>query len=125
MAVIFLFAITVFAQSPEGLTFASESHNFGEILEANGRVTCTYEFTNTGNSAIEFTFVEPSCSCISLEWTTGTIAAGQTGFIKATFNPRERSGEFTKRVYYSINGQEKQYHLLMNGSIVPIKTEEE
>ena len=52
-----LSALFVFAQGTALIKFEKTSHNFGSFSESNPKVTCTFKFTNAGDSSL----VLPSC----------------------------------------------------------------
>ena len=65
------------------MAFETKSHDFGTVtLEQSPEFI--YKFKNTGNANLDIEIVT-ACDCTSLDWSRGTIAPGQSGFIKAMF----------------------------------------
>ncbi len=65
------------------MTFETKTHDFGNAtLEQSPEFV--YKFKNTGNTNLDIDIVT-ACDCTALDWSRGTIAPGQSGFIKATF----------------------------------------
>lgn len=99
------FALTsnLFAQdqqltAPSELKFTEMVHNFGKIKEVDGQVTCTFEFTNITKTPITVVGVKASCGCTTPDWTKEPVAPGKKGFVKATYNPTNRPGKFSKSI---------------------------
>jgi len=61
-------------------------HDFGDILIADGPVSCTYTVTNIGNKPLVIYNVSSSCGCTAVDWTRQPLKPGEKGTIKATFN---------------------------------------
>ena len=55
-------------------------------------VTADFRFQNVGQSEIKITSVNTSCGCTTAALEKNTIAPGEKGEIKATFNVGERVG---------------------------------
>lgn len=73
------------------MTFETKTHDFGDvILEQSPEFI--YKFTNTGNANLDIEIVT-ACDCTALDWSRGTIAPGQLGFIKATFLTKKSEEE--------------------------------
>ena len=92
-----LFAFVAQAQNPE-ITFASKVNDFGNIQEADGMATTTFEFTNTGSAPLVISGVTASCGCTTPDWTKTPVLPGETGFVKASYNAKGRPGIFSKSV---------------------------
>ncbi|MCQ2230041.1 MAG: DUF1573 domain-containing protein [Bacteroidales bacterium] len=101
--VLALMACTLMMAQKAVITFASESHDFGEIQEANGPVTYEFKYTNTGKTPLVLHNVQASCGCTTPEWTRTPIQPGKEGSIKVTFNPQNRPGSFSKTITIQSN----------------------
>ena len=99
-------------------TFDKKEHDFGNITESGGEVECVFTFTNTGDSPLTITKVTASCGCTAPSWTKEPVAPGQQGYINAKFNPKGRSGNFTKLLAVYSNGAPKRMSLKIKGHIV-------
>lgn len=119
VTVIFMaaFAAAVLAQ-PKAV-FYKLDHNFGEIKEVDGPVSTEFTILNNGNEPLVLTEVKPSCGCTQPEWTTDSIMPGDTGFVRAIFNPANLPGPFEKVVYVRTNGIPNAMNLMFRGYVVP------
>ena len=102
-------------------TFEVKSHDFGTIQEAKGPVTCTFEFTNTGNKPLLIIDATASCGCTRPEYPSKPIKPGKTGKIKVTYSPIGRPGAFKKSVKVKTNGKERTTTLRIEGTVIPKK----
>ena len=102
-------------------TFEVKSHDFGTIKEANGPVSCTFEFTNTGDKPLLIIDATASCGCTRPEYPTKPIKPGKKGKIKVTFSPIGRPGAFKKTVKIKTNGKERSTTLRIDGTVIPKK----
>jgi hypothetical protein len=76
-------------------------YDFGKVAKGVP-VTHEFEFTNNGNAVLLIADVKPSCGCTTPEWTRTPIQAGETGFIKATYNAAAL-GAFSKTITVTSN----------------------
>ena len=102
-------------------TFKVKSHDFGTIKEANGPVSCTFEFTNTGDKPLLIIDATASCGCTRPEFPTKPIKPGKKGKIKVTYSPIGRPGAFKKTVKVKTNGKERTISLQIEGTVIPKK----
>jgi len=93
------------------------THDFGEIKEADGKVSHTFQIKNTGDQPLVITRVIASCGCTTPEWTKEPIAAGKTGNIQITFDPAHRPGPFTKTMSVYSNGKTGSFILTIRGDV--------
>lgn len=118
-----LFSINLaFSQEkePKGIIeFEATNHDFGTIREEDGSVTHSFSFKNTGDAPILIGRVKTSCGCTSPGWTQTPILPGNTGFVKATYNPRGRPGSFHKRITVSSNATAPNIMLRIRGHVTP------
>ncbi len=116
--------ITILAftqQAKPRLTFAETIHDFGEVKEDGGVVVTEFKFTNTGGQVLVIHNVRSSCGCTTPEWTRNPVQPGKEGFVKATFDPRNRPGNFNKSITISSNGVESNIVLRITGKVLPRK----
>ena len=115
-SVIFLFSFfSVFSQAV--MQFDKRVHDFGSIKEVDGPVAYDFEFVNTGSSPVLIKNVESSCGCTAPEWTKLPVLPGKRGFIKATFNPKDRPGYFDKTVTVYSNSRTAVVELKIKGTV--------
>src|SRR6056297_1900409 len=106
-------------QKQAAISFNKEAHNFGEIKEDDGKVAYQFSFKNTGQSPLIITQVKASCGCTSPEWTKKPIMAGQEGYVKVTFDPKNRPGPFNKTIMVNTNGDPSVKVLRVTGEVIP------
>ena len=99
--------------------FEEEVYNFGEIKEDGGKVTHTFNFTNTGGQPLIIHNVRATCGCTSPDWTHQPVQPGKKGFVKATFDPHNRPGNFNKAVIVTTNGEKPTIVLRFTGKVLP------
>ena len=102
-------------------TFEVKSHDFGTIQEAKGPVSCTFEFTNTGDKPLLIIDATASCGCTRPEYPSKPIKPGQKGKIKVTYSPIGRPGAFKKTVKVKTNGKERTTTVRIEGTVIPKK----
>ena len=102
-------------------TFEVKNHDFGTIQEAKGPVSCTFEFTNTGNKPLLIIDATASCGCTRPEYPSKPIKPGKKGKIKVTYSPIGRPGAFKKTVKVKTNGKERSTTLRIEGTVIPKK----
>lgn len=83
--------------------FGTKVHDFGVIPEEGGKVTTTFVFKNTGKKNFVITKVQASCGCTTPDWSKEPIAPGKKGYVKATYNPAGRPGNFSKSITVTSN----------------------
>jgi len=101
------------------IKFDKTTHDFGSIKEQDGPVTHNFMFTNTGNAPLVVQGVRPSCGCTSRDWTREPVLPGKQGFVKATFDPRNRPGAFNKSLTVTSNANPSVMRIYIKGSVVP------
>jgi len=101
------------------ITFEKESHDFGKINEADGRVTTVFNFKNEGMSPLVLSNVRASCGCTTPKWTREPIEPGATGAITVTYNPNGRPGKFSKTITVTSNAKEPTMRLFIKGEVIP------
>ena len=109
----------LFAQKTAKMQFKETVHDFGNIAEANGDVTCQFVFKNTGKAPLIITRASASCGCTKPEYPEAPIAPGKTGEIKVTYHAKGRPGNFQKNVYVYTNADPEKYTLLIKGMVIP------
>lgn len=113
-----LFASALMAQEPV-ITFEKDTHDFGKINEADGRVTTVFNFKNEGMSPLVLSNVRASCGCTTPQWTREPIEPGATGAITVTYNPNGRPGKFSKTITVTSNAKEPTARLFIKGEVIP------
>lgn len=106
------------AQKKAVISADETSHDFGQIKEADGKVSTTFVIKNIGDAPLVITRVIASCGCTTPEWTKEPIAPGQTGNIKITYDPKGRPGPFSKTISVYSNGKTGSFILTIRGEVI-------
>ena len=93
------------------------SFDFGTIKEADGKVSHTFEVSNTGDMPLVITRVIASCGCTTPEWPKEPVAPGKKAQIKVTFDPAGRPGPFTKTISVYSNGKTGSFIMNIRGEV--------
>lgn len=109
-------ATTGMAQSSKPqIQFSKTTHNFGTIKEEDGEQFYQFKFKNAGKAPLIINNVKASCGCTTPEWTKAPIASGKEGFIKVSFDPKNRPGPFNKSITITSNAEESSKILYIKG----------
>ena len=122
---LFVFLISTqiaFSQLAEPLQFVEKIHDFGEIAEHNGLAVFEFNFTNKATRAVKILNVQPSCGCTTPGWTKELIESGKIGFIKVSFNPKDRPGYFSKTLTVTTDLDGNPIVLSIKGNVVDKKS---
>ncbi|MEQ8927516.1 MAG: DUF1573 domain-containing protein [Fulvivirga sp.] len=119
VVMMFLFAGgNLVAQQTEEIKFLEMSHDFGVIKEEDGPIIHEFKFTNNTVDSIQILNVKASCGCTTPAWTRKSVAPGETGFIQAQYNPRNRPGKFNKSLTVTTSLGEP-IRLYISGEVTP------
>lgn len=111
------------AKAPD-IAFERLAHDFGNVREADGKVTCVFKYTNTGDAPLVLNSVSAPCECTKTKFSPKPLAPGKTAEITVTFAPKSMGGEFmrTITVWTNIkgeNGAKKKFNLRISGVVIP------
>ncbi len=117
-------AATTEASAPKekeaAIKFKKKTHDFGTINEADGKVTCKFEFTNTGKAPLVIVSATASCGCTKPLFEDQPIAPGKSSEIRVSYNPAGRPGEFNKNITVKTNAPgAKKVVLKISGVVIP------
>ncbi|HUW93764.1 MAG TPA: DUF1573 domain-containing protein [Bacteroidales bacterium] len=101
------------------LNFLDPRHNYGSIKEETGKQEAIFNFTNTGDSVLVLTKVQPSCGCTAADYTKAPIPPGGKGFVTAVFDPRGYNGRFAKSISVFSNAKPAVTVLIIEGEVTP------
>jgi len=101
----------------KAMNFKYTEHDFGDITENGGEVVYKFEFTNNGSAPIIINNVQAACGCTTPEWSNQPILPGQTGYITAKYNPKNRPGPFSKTITVTANVPESPITLRIIGDV--------
>ncbi len=122
ICIIFVFSLSTGWGQQKGphISFEKDVHDFGNINESKGKVMCNFHFVNTGSAPLIINDVKATCGCTAPEWSKKPILPGQKGFVKATFDPKNRPGHFSKTIYVKSNSIENSQKVLtIKGNVNP------
>jgi hypothetical protein len=77
------------------LTLASQTLDFGNI---NGAAEKEVVFTNTGKKELQLKSIQPNCSCVTASASKTSLKPGESGTIRISFTPQDRSGTQNKAI---------------------------
>lgn len=121
-----LWSGAVAAQQAEVLVFNEKTFDFGAVQEEDGPVLHEFSFINNGVTPVKILRVKASCGCTTPGWTKEPINPGETGFVQAEYNPRNRPGTFNKSLTVTTDASPTPVRLYIRGKVVPkTKTVEE
>jgi hypothetical protein len=111
--------LTGWSQKTTVVQFDKTEHDFGEVREENGPVTYEFVFKNVGQEPFIISKVETSCNCTTPSYSKDPVKPGKTGFLKASFDPKNTLGEFNKMITISGNTNQGPIYLSIKGITVP------
>jgi hypothetical protein len=94
-------------------------HNFGLFKEEAGKQEGTFTFTNTGSTPLYITNVKASCGCTATDYTKEPVQPGGKGYVKATYDPKNRPGKFNKSITVTSNTDNPTTLLRVEGDVTP------
>ena len=94
-------------------------------IKDNTRPTARFTLRNTSRSTIEITSLYSTCSCVTCETSTQSVAAGESIEIEAHFNPAGRGGDFKVDilVYTSLDAKRPTERLTIVGVVEPASSQ--
>ena len=110
------------AQKPAEIKFDKLTHDFGTFSEKEPVVSCTFSFTNVGESPLIINQAVASCGCTVPEYTKTPIQPGEKGEIKVTYNGTGKfPGHFKKSITVRTNGAVEMTRLYIEGELTEAK----
>ena len=111
-----------FAQKPAEIKFDKLTHDFGTFSEKSPVVSCTFSFTNVGESPLIINQAVASCGCTVPEYTKSPIQPGEKGEIKVTYNGTGKFPvHFKKSITVRTNGAVEMTRLYIEGEMTEAK----
>ncbi|MEM0938373.1 MAG: DUF1573 domain-containing protein [Bacteroidota bacterium] len=104
------------------IEFQNVDYDFGEIDEENGYAEHKFNFINSGNESVKITNVKASCGCTTPGWTKEEVMPGDSGFVAARYNPRNRPGRFRKSLRITTSDPASDQTLYIMGFVKPKPT---
>lgn len=119
LALILPMVATARKEGQPKVTFKEYRHDFGNVKEKGGNVSCNFTFTNTGDANLLIIDATATCGCTKPEYPKKPIAPGKTGVIKVTYRPIGRPGPIDRTVTVKTNGSPKKVRLKIVGNVIP------
>jgi len=94
------------------------THDFGTFHESEGEQSYTFNFVNTGDSALIIKKVHSTCGCTVAQYPTDPIAPGEHSSIVVTYSPSGRPGPFKKSVLVYTNSSVHKAQLTIKGIVI-------
>ena len=111
-----------FASAQAEIKFDKLTHDFGTFSEKSPVVSCTFSFTNVGESPLIINQAVASCGCTVPEYTKSPIQPGEKGEIKVTYNGTGKfPGHFKKSITVRTNGAVEMTRLYIEGEMTEAK----
>ncbi len=105
------------------MKFKEKEKDFGTFKEEIGSVTYSFKFKNVGKKPVIIRNVYSTCGCTVPDWSKQPIAPGKEGYVKATYNAKNRPGPFSKNVTVIANTVPAKIILRIKGKVTPrVKT---
>src|SRR5688500_6505013 len=111
--------LSAFSQQAKQLQFREETYDFGNVAEDKGPVNHEFVFTNHSGRPVKILNVQASCGCTTPGWSKEPVAAGKTGFIQASYNPKGRPGYFNKSLTVTTDLEASPVVLQIKGQVTP------
>ncbi len=108
-------------QYVESFKYDKRVHDFGTILEKDGKVSHTFTFTNTGIVPVVISDVNSWCGCTTAEFTKTPVMPGKKAEVKVTYNPNLRPGKFSKEVILNLDGNKGYTRIWIKGNVIPYR----
>ncbi len=122
-AILILFGFTsaeaIAQQKGANMSFDNIEHNFGDIEEEAGPVSHTFRFRNTGSIPLIIHDVKSSCGCTTPAYSREPVLPGAEGYIKATYDPKNRPHGFEKAISIKTNAEPSTIALKIKGNVIP------
>ena len=100
-------------------TWLERQHDFGAILERDGKISCQLRLVNTGNEPLLIIKAQAGCGCTGVNYPEAPISPGDTAAVGITYNPSGRPGQFTKQVIIFTNTVLRRTILEISGNVIP------
>ena len=94
-------------QEGPAISWEKTVHDFGTFNEADGIQTAIFEFTNTGDKPL------------FLDYTKEPVQPGAKGYVKASYNPKNRPGKFSKQITVTTNEFQPTSIVRITGEVIP------
>ena len=115
--------LIVLAQGTAEITFEKTTYNFGSFSENNPKVTCQFQFKNTGDGPLVIHQAISSCGCTVPRYPKEPIKPGESGEITVIYDGTGKfPGHFRKSITLRTNGKKEITRLYIEGDMLPKET---
>ncbi len=111
--------------NPILLSFENMICDLGTFAENAGPKECIFKYKNTKNVPISIELINPSCSCLEVEYSKKTIPPGGTGQIKVIYTNDMGALELNKSLTLYLSTTVKTTRLRVIGVVTEPKTDKE
>lgn len=112
--------LIVLAQGTAEITFDKTTHNFGTFSENSPKVTCKFQFKNTGDGPLVIHQAIASCGCTVPRYSKEPLKPGESGEITVTYDGTGKfPGHFRKTITIRTNGKKEITRLYIEGDMMP------
>lgn len=95
----------------------STMHDFKTVSEHKGKVSCSFEFVNSGNAPLVISKTETFCTCTKADFPKKPVLPGEREKITVTYNPRKQDGTFHKAITIYANTLNKKEIVTIKGTV--------
>lgn len=100
-------------------TWLERTHDFGVLMERDGKVSCRLRVVNTGNEPLLIVKAQAGCGCTAVNFDQSPIPPGDTAAVTITYNPSGRPGQFSRQVLVTTNTTTPRTALEITGNVIP------
>lgn len=112
--------LIVLAQGTAEITFDKTTNNFGTFSENSPKVTCKFQFKNTGDGPLVIHQAIASCGCTVPRYPKEPLKPGESGEITVTYDGTGKfPGHFRKTITIRTNGKKEITRLYIEGDMMP------
>jgi len=116
---LFLVSSMAFGQLAEEISFSEKQYDFGTVKEEEGPIVHEFKFINNSDKPVKILNVKASCGCTTPAWSKESVEPGESGFIQAQYNPRNRPGKFHKSLTINTDYSDQPIRLYIKGVVTP------
>lgn len=104
------------------ISFDQQEYQFEKIIEGTV-LKHSFKFTNTGNSPLVISAVEPTCGCtVAKDWPKKPVLPGDSGEINVEFDSKDRVGSVIKTISIIANTAPSKTIISYKGEVVGPET---
>ena len=111
---------TTASQSGPVITFAEDSHDFGDIFQGD-KVEHIFKFENTGTEPLIISNVQVTCGCTTKSFPRDPIMPGGNGEINIMFNSAGKMGKQNKIITVVSNAVASSTKISITTNVLPKK----